>query len=174
MTISTTFYATSANITARDNVESGNNGKLTDALNSVKNSADNASAPSGTSVSGPFAKICDMLGLNKLMEGLTWVGNRAGDAVVKVAQLSQYAANAAQMVHDGAKVVQYGLEHGFKNLLFEVLVLFKDQFATILETWTDRVYKAGENVTFSMGVQFFLESVYNHVLKNGVQTAIAH
>ncbi len=160
MTIPVTYSVTATQPVVGNDVSNVDTGKLATMLGSVKNSPENISTSASltSSISASAGKLFVALGFDKLVQGLTWVGNRAGN----MAQITQFTAEAAQRLHDGAKIVKYGMEHGIKGLLYEVLVLLKDQAPPILESWIGKVYEAGENVTLGEVMKSLMDCIINN------------
>ncbi len=138
-------------------------GNLAAKLDAVKNSPDNVSTFSLTSsLSASAANLSTRLGLDKLINGLTWIGSLTSNSMSKVVHFSQYAADTMQIMHDGAKIVQYGVEHGIRGLLSEIMVLLKDQALPIVDSWVGQVYEAGEHVTLTQVLKILMECIANN------------
>ncbi len=146
-----------------------NTGRLAAMLNLVENSLVTVSTYSQliTSVTASAAKVCDALGLNKLVKGLTWVGNTMG----QVAQLGKNAADVAQLFDKGAKIAEYGIS----TLLYEVMILLKGQALPIMDCWINKVIDAGEKVTMGEALESLMECIINNkeinLLFKGITTA---
>ena len=156
MTIQASYSMPATSLAVCNAATGGNSSDLSARFKSVGNSSDNVLTPPSLmkSISDSAAKLWDLLGLKKLGEGLTWVSNAAGGG----AQLSQYAVNVAQMAHSGVKIVQYGV----KGLVYEVMMLLKDQALPILECWVNKVCEAGENVTLSQVLKSLMECIQDN------------
>ncbi|TCL05136.1 hypothetical protein [Sodalis ligni] len=162
MTISIDYSVAKTSPAVHNGVAGADTGNLAAKMESVKNSPDNVSTFSLTSsLSASAAKLSTHLGLDKLINGLTWVGSLTSSTMGNVVQFSQYAADTVQMVHDGAKIVQYGIEHGIKGLLSEIMVLLKAQSLPIVERWIDKVYEAGKDVTLTQVLKILMECIAN-------------
>lgn len=131
-------------------------GRLADQLNSVKNSPDTASGSSSliASLSASAAKVWGALGMNRLVNGLAWVGNAMGYA----AQLGKSAGSVAELFDNGAKIAQYGIS----ALLHDVMVLLKDQALPILDCWVNKVIDAGESVTLGEAFKALIDCIINN------------
>ncbi|QWA11481.1 hypothetical protein GTU79_01190 [Sodalis ligni] len=163
MTISIDYSVAKTPPAVHNGAAGADTGNLAAKLESVKNSPDNVSTFSLTSsLSASAAKLSTRLGLDKLINGLTWVGSLTSSTMGNIVQFSQYAADTVQMVHDGAKIVQYGIEHGIKGLLSEIMVLLKAQSLPIVERWIDKVYEAGKDVTLTQILKILMECIANN------------
>ncbi len=131
-------------------------GRLVAMLNSVENSLVTLStfSPLIMSVTASAAKLCDALGLNNLVKGLTWAGNTMG----QVAQLGKNAADVMQLFDNFTKIAQYGIS----TLLYEVMVLLKGQALPIMDCWINKVIDAGENVTMTEAFESLMECIINN------------
>lgn len=116
-------------------------GKWTQLLNAVKNSADNFSSlrPQVTSFTQSATRLCEALGMSKMIKGLAWVGN----AYKYAEQAHRKAADIAQVVKTGMNIAQYGVT----NLGHSIASSLKRQAVPIVKCTLGNIIEAGPDVT---------------------------